>query len=106
MALPYGTILRIDGNNTDSVAQSFIECLPATDSLVSCTVSVVSGNLELGSTAVGPWSSVSATASIDANRAIVWYRNAQMGSIQILFRGVSSAGRQIDLTESLLCETR
>lgn len=106
MSVSYGTVLKIDSNNTDSLAQSFAECLPATDSLQSCTVAVVSGTIELSPTAFGPWSGSEAAATILGNKAVIWYRSAVDGAIELRFRGTTHLGRQIDLTETVVCESR
>ena len=105
MAEPYGTVKRVDPNETDTLAQSFAECLPATDSLQSCAVSVVSGTIELAPTAWGPWSTT-ATATLLGNVAVVWYRSATAGTIELLFRGATTLGRSIDLTETVIAESR
>lgn len=106
MSVPYGTLLKIDADETDTLAQSFAECLPATDSLQSCTVTVVSGTLTLSTTAFGPWGTTDVAATILGNKAVIWYTGAADGQIVLRFRGLTHLGRKRDLTETVYSETR
>lgn len=103
--LAYGTVGQIDPDDYDSRGQSFAESLPSGDTLTSCEVSIVSGSAQLAPTRYGTYGTTAA-ASIVNNEAIVWIKEATEGTLVLLFRGLSSQGRRIDMTETLKVTTR
>lgn len=105
MSLPPHAISVLDPDETDTRGVDFTAALPADDSLASCAVSIVSGTCQLAAALAGTWSTTAA-AAVASNVATVAIKGATAGSLVLLFRGTSTAGRILDETRTLQVQSR
>ena len=96
----YGTLIPIDGDDIDTRGMDFSRALPTGDSLASCTVTVASGTGTVSATQGGTYGT-SASASVSDNVATVWIKGCVAPEVTLRFRGVTTQGRQLDLTGAL-----
>lgn len=103
--MPYGQLSVFDPDDIDTRGQDFTAALPPSDTLQSCTVTVVSGSVTVAPALGGTYAST-ATATIIGNEAQVAIQSTGTGAAVLRFRGTSTAGRRIDLSETLSVQSR